>query len=743
MAISIDYIRPWTQLEAIAAQTAFSTIWTADKATDILVYARAAGVEARDVDQLVSSNDYTVAFIGAGLTVQVTFLAGRTVGDVITIVRDTPADKMNLYSNTNFKPSMLNSDFERVVMMIQQSELYDKDLAPRYNTSETPYGVDENNPPNFNRVIDLYLPLLPPLHVWRKNAANTMIEAVLFGSGGEGGGGTSITIVQDTSLLYEGAWVRWDLITHEYILAMANNEVNAEVTGCVVSITDASNFILQEVGPNETTFPTEPEGIYFLSTTVAGGMTLSLPQNDDEVSVPVLDKTDGALGFVMNKRGKVIGSGGAGPGTGENEIIVVQPAHGLTLKQVVKAHPVTPGYFVTAQADTFANSTTVGFVTEVIDVNTFRLQTHGYTSAFGDTIDTIQYLSDSTPGALTNVRPTTSTSYIKPMLIGSTTGASFILEEKQIPVAVEDSNIVTLPQPGTPFVVGNWIRPTNAGDDIYALGLADTLDNSKVTGMVIAADASFFTLQTEGFTNALTGGVANGEDYWLSSTVAGDMTNIEPGNGFISKPVFKGSNATDNAGYILEQRPMIQPNANGGSSGDDWNFISEHELIAANNIDLPTIISANPQFRDFRVDYWDLYAEASATSPWFAIQVYIGGVLQVASYQSFAYNKRNIAVTPGFVSYEVSLTGAVGSTWYMSKTLAGSGAGTFQIKNASLNGSPKFFTNNIDYKSPAGGPVSIYTGSLYEANLSPLQGFKIGLSGGTQVGNVKFKVYGI
>jgi hypothetical protein len=170
MAVVLDFILPWTQEVATAGQTVFSTTWTADVASDVVVYARTAAQDPDDATQLVSTNDYNVAFIGVDQIVEVTFLAGRTLGDIITITRDTPADRLNLFINTNFTPSMLNGQFGRLVMMIQQNDLYNLDFAPHYNISATPTAPD--------RLADIILPILPALKGWRKNAANTAIEAV-------------------------------------------------------------------------------------------------------------------------------------------------------------------------------------------------------------------------------------------------------------------------------------------------------------------------------------------------------------------------------------------------------------------------------------------------------------------------------------------------------------------------------------------------------------------------------------
>lgn len=164
-SVIIDDTLPYTQSIATAAQTVFDTDWTVDAITDVVVYARATGVAANDVTQVVSSINYTVTLVGVQQTVRVTFLVGRTADDVITMTRNTPADRDNIYSNTNFTPSMLNGDFGRQVLMIQQNDLYNTQLTPRYNTSAT-----------IEPVVDTILPILLAEQSWRKNAGNTAFE---------------------------------------------------------------------------------------------------------------------------------------------------------------------------------------------------------------------------------------------------------------------------------------------------------------------------------------------------------------------------------------------------------------------------------------------------------------------------------------------------------------------------------------------------------------------------------------
>ncbi|HDN26506.1 MAG TPA: hypothetical protein ENG03_05325, partial [Thioploca sp.] len=192
-----------------------------------------------------------------------------------------------------------------------------------------------------------------------RDGKNTMFDSVT------GGGGAVTHPIEQAAHGFTGTeWVRWDLSTSKYILALGNNAVNAEVAGVVSLKVDDDNFILQQVGYNETTFIGAGlmEGIYFLSTTVAGAMTLSTPQNSGEVRKVLFNSVDAPNdeGWVMNMIGKVVGTQDPGPGTGENEIIVVQPAHGFSVEQAVRADPGTPGFFVLALSDTEVNAQAVG-----------------------------------------------------------------------------------------------------------------------------------------------------------------------------------------------------------------------------------------------------------------------------------------------------------------------------------------------------------------------------------------------
>lgn len=178
--VQINDVPPKTQITATAGQTVFTTNWTANAASDVIVYARSSAQEPDDLTQLVSSTNYTVAFIGGSEIVEVTFLVGLAAGDVVTITRDTPADRLNLYTNTNFTPSMLNQDVGILTLVDQQAQLYNTQVAPHYNVSSTPDLGDQITGAGG----DIYLPILGANEAWKKNSSNTAIEAITFPTGG-------------------------------------------------------------------------------------------------------------------------------------------------------------------------------------------------------------------------------------------------------------------------------------------------------------------------------------------------------------------------------------------------------------------------------------------------------------------------------------------------------------------------------------------------------------------------------
>lgn len=171
--VPINDVPPRTQVIAILNQTVFGTNWTANVASDVVVYQRAAGTDADDLTQILPyPSAYSVAFIGGLDQVQVTLTTPAAAGDIVTIVRNTPENRLNLYSNTNFTPTMLNNDFGILTLVDQQAQLVNQSIAPRYNYSAI------INPDVSFPTADTILPILAANQFWGKNPANTEIIAI-------------------------------------------------------------------------------------------------------------------------------------------------------------------------------------------------------------------------------------------------------------------------------------------------------------------------------------------------------------------------------------------------------------------------------------------------------------------------------------------------------------------------------------------------------------------------------------
>lgn len=177
---TINDVPPKTQITATGSQFVFTTNWTANVASDVLVYLRGPNEEPDDYLQLVNSVLYSVNFVGAQQTVEVTFITAPDAGDIVTITRNTPADRLNLYTNTNFTASMLNQDIGILTLVDQQAQLYNDQIAPHYNVSATIDLGDQIS----GLGGDIYLPVLGANQFWFKNANNTEIRAADLPTGG-------------------------------------------------------------------------------------------------------------------------------------------------------------------------------------------------------------------------------------------------------------------------------------------------------------------------------------------------------------------------------------------------------------------------------------------------------------------------------------------------------------------------------------------------------------------------------
>ncbi len=283
--VPIEDVLPYTQSIASSGQQQFDTNWTADTASDVMVYARATGVVANDATQLISPSLYTVTFVGAEQFVRVTFLIGRTLSDIVTLTRLTPVDRDNLYINTNFTPSMLNGDFGRQTMMIQERELLNVNITPRYNTSAT-----------VTPIVDTILPILPAGYIWRKKDDNTGIEALPVPDTIAPAIETFLTFSDETAdlpnsyRLIAGTNVTLTAGVNQLTVSVTGQAINPGLINDLAYYANNGSVVSPLTTENSSVLVTDGSGVPSLSTTLPAG--LIIPGYQPSITPAALTKVD-------------------------------------------------------------------------------------------------------------------------------------------------------------------------------------------------------------------------------------------------------------------------------------------------------------------------------------------------------------------------------------------------------------------------------------------------------------------
>lgn len=156
----INDVLPWTQASASNLQTVFDTNWTAAYASDVVVYQRGSTEVPDELTQMLLESEYVVTFVGTAQVVRVTLLTPAPAGDIVTITRNTPVDRLNLYTNTNFVPSMLNQDTALLTLVDQERAMLNQQSV-RYHLS----GLN----PNFSGTENPPVVPLGPNQIWAMN----------------------------------------------------------------------------------------------------------------------------------------------------------------------------------------------------------------------------------------------------------------------------------------------------------------------------------------------------------------------------------------------------------------------------------------------------------------------------------------------------------------------------------------------------------------------------------------------
>ena len=248
------------------------------------------------------------------------------------------------------------------------------------------------------------------------------------------------------------------------------------------------------------------------------------------------------------------GGGGTGNGTSLNDIIS-QPSHGFAIGDIL-------GYdgsaWFLAQADTDATSEVYGIVSSVTDQNTFTLTTSGYVAGLTGLIPGGTYfLSESLPGSMSLIEPTTPGQISKPIFLAMSTTSGLFVEMRGELIssggsgggngtALSDS----IMQINHGFSIGDAVRFDGTE---WVWSQADSDVDSEVYGLVSnVIDLDNFTITTSGYIVGLSG-LIPGTTYFLSAQIPGGLTSTEPlADGQVSKPLFLATSSS--SGLYIDMR---------------------------------------------------------------------------------------------------------------------------------------------------------------------------------------------
>jgi hypothetical protein len=124
------------------------------------------------------------------------------------------------------------------------------------------------------------------------------------GGGGSGGGSSASKEITQANSFAIGDVVYYNGTA--YVKAQANAANTAEAIG-IVSKASASKFTLTELGYVTGLSTLTPGEVYFLSGSVAGGLTVTEPSTIGHISKPMLIADSATSGYVLNYRGVVVG----------------------------------------------------------------------------------------------------------------------------------------------------------------------------------------------------------------------------------------------------------------------------------------------------------------------------------------------------------------------------------------------------------------------------------------------------
>lgn len=263
---------------------------------------------------------------------------------------------------------------------------------------------------------------------------------------------------------------------------------------------------------------------------VVGGQVDSI-QAGDNVTIDATDPTSPIVSF----------SGSSST----VELEVTQASHGFSVGEVLKAGSVAGSYEL-AQANSVANAEVVGIVSEVIDVNTYKIQTNGFLSSgvpAGSQGDVV-FLSPTTPGGMTTTKPSTNGQVIKslgvlvddPLVLKIFDHIGILIDDGVTPPVSRDKSF-TIESPTSTEDIGLWrtnVDITITGIHAVSLGTTPSLtytlrfnsDRSAVgTEVVTGGSTTTSTTTGDSITVFDDATIPAGSWIWLETTAQSGTTD--------------------------------------------------------------------------------------------------------------------------------------------------------------------------------------------------------------------------
>jgi hypothetical protein len=236
------------------------------------------------------------------------------------------------------------------------------------------------------------------------------------------------------------------------------------------------------------------------------------------------------------------------------------------------------GSFVKAQANNTTNAEAIGIIESATSTQ-FTIVYSGIISLSGLTPDTMYYLSDATAGLLTSTKPVSVGSFIKPLVVASSSSSANLVNYLGTQIVTGGASGTSIRETfviSNTFAAGNVIR-YNAGG--FAKSQADSESNAEVIGIVESATSTQFTVVYAG--DITLSGLTQDGIYYLSEVTAGLLTLNEPTSaGTVSKPILSARNTTQ--GIVINYRGSLNGVSTGGgggtaispltTKGDIWGF---------------------------------------------------------------------------------------------------------------------------------------------------------------------------